>query len=93
MASNPTQITLEESLDIADACAFQGELKLALGKGNDIAIASDELTKIDTTILQLLVALVRETQAAGNKVVWHSPSQALLKTANLAGLEKELGVA
>jgi ABC-type transporter Mla MlaB component len=69
------------------------ELKTLLEKflsRKQITIDAAKIEKIDTSALQLLTAFILEAGKRSIKVKWQSPSEALLISANLLGLDQHL---
>lgn len=89
MASN---ITLSSNMEIDEVEKLHEKLKKSAARGVDVNLDAEKVETVDTTILQLLLSFVREVRGNGHNVNWQSPSQALLKTAGLAGLTTELGL-
>jgi len=85
-----SRIVLGANLDIAGASKLHGRLKKCAAKGVDVNLSAARVETIDTTTLQLLLSFVRQVRDNGNSVNWKSPSEELLKTARLVGLEAEL---
>lgn len=90
-ASKPaSRITLGTNPDIAGAGKLYGRLKKCAAKETDVNLHAGKVETIDTISLQLLLCFIRQVRANGNTVNWKSPSEALLRTATLVGLDAEL---
>ena len=91
-AAEENIITCSGALDISRAEKFHQEVNAALGKGGMIVLDAAEIERIDTTILQLLLALFRDAAARKVQVKWRTPSDALIRAASLLGLSQPLGL-
>lgn len=91
MASKTT-FSCGEQLDITAAAALYARLQKSLQKSANIELKAESVTKADTAGLQLFVALAREVAKTGGSLTWKKPSQALIETAALLGLDGELGL-
>ena len=90
-STNPaSRITLGANPDIAAAVKLYDRLKKCAAKKVDVNIHAAAVETIDTVSLQLLLSFVRLVHDNGNSINWKSPSEALLKTARLTGLEADL---
>ena len=73
-----------------------GKLKTKLSRAADrcvdVALYADRIESIDTAALQLLYAFIQCVNASGHTVKWHQPSEALLQSAALSGLIRELAL-
>lgn len=86
------RLRLDEHVDISNAVELHGKLRDTLGADRHITIDAGELKHIDTAIMQLLYCFVQDAIACGSKVSWHQPSQHLIYTASLLGLQDGLGL-
>jgi len=89
-AKQASRIMLGANLDIAGAGKLYDRLKKCAAKKVDVTLYAARVETIDTIALQLLLAFVRQIHENGNDVNWKSPSEAILKTARVIGLETEL---
>lgn len=88
-----SRIVLGESLDIGGATKLHTRLKTCAEKDVDVNLNAAKVESIDTSSLQLLLAFIQRVRDGGHGVNWQKPSEALLKTAALAGLTGDLGLA
>ena len=88
-----TRFSCGDALDIRQVAALHDRLKKALLRSSTIELLADRVERADTAGLQLLVALVAETEQCGGAVSWKKPSRALIDAATLLGLERALGLA
>lgn len=91
MASKTT-FSCGEQLDIAEAAALYSRLQKSLARSATIELKADAVAKADTAGLQLFAALATEVAKTGGALIWKNPSQVLLDTAALLGLERALGL-
>ncbi len=91
--TSKTTFSCGESLDITEAAGMYTRLQRSLTKSSHIELKADAVVKADTAGLQLFVALAREVAKTGGGLTWKKPSQALLESAALLGLDRELGLA
>ncbi len=82
-----------ESVTIRNAPDLQTELAARLDEGGPVRIDGGGSERVDTAILQLLAAFVRDARADGRQVEWIACSASLRRAANLLGLESALGMA
>jgi anti-anti-sigma factor len=83
---------LGTNLDIASAGRLYQRLGTCAAKNTDVNLYADKIETIDTITLQLLLSFIRQVRDNGNQVNWKSPSAAMLKTAELTGLQAELSL-
>lgn len=87
-----TTFSCGENLDITEVATLYSRLQKSLARSSHIELKADTVMKADTAGLQLFVALQREVKETGGGLTWKKPSQALLETAALLGLDRELGL-
>lgn len=80
-------------LDITVAVNLQNRLRKSLEKSSTIELKAESVKKADTAGLQLFVALSREVENTGGRLIWKQPSEELIKAASLLGLDDTLGLA
>jgi len=68
------------------------ELLRSLGDEQALVFKADEVERIDTATLQLLVAFVRDAKSRQVSVNWQSPSAVVYEAAGLLGVRNELGL-
>lgn len=88
-SSELAHIVLPDTLDITQVGELHANLLMTLGQG-EIYLVANEVVRVDTAGLQLLVTLLRETQRRRIKLVLASPSQELLDAAIRLGLKEIL---
>ncbi len=90
--TSKTTFSCGEHLDIAEAASLYAGLQKSLKASSNIELIADSVTKADTAGLQLLLALSRDVAQTGGGLIWSNPSQILIETATLLGLDRELGL-
>lgn len=90
--TNRTSFSCGETLDINQANALYHRLKKSLHKSHTIELKAKSVNKVDTAGLQLLLAVKLEAENCGGKVIWQSPSPALISSARLLGMAEKLGL-
>lgn len=88
----PSRIMLGTNADIAGAGRLYQRLGTCAAKNTDVNLYAEKIETIDTISLQLLLSFIRQVRQNGNQVNWKSPSAALLKAAELTGLQAELSL-
>lgn len=89
-----TTINLPENLTIHHIEAQLGDLRLASQADADtFTIDASNVETIDTSGLQLLLALVKKLQASNKTIQWASPSELLTTSASKLGLTEKLMLA
>ena len=84
-------IVLGEYTGVPDTRDFCVQLD-AVNTDNDVTVDGSKVIDIDTSALQLLVALSIQLRNNGHRLCWISPSERLVATANLSGLTTQLGL-
>lgn len=85
-------IKLDPLCSIAGAQALWKTLNQAILSPGPVNLDAASLVKIDTAGLQLLCAFVTQARGLDQQLVWHNPSPALLDSARLLGLTRQLGL-
>jgi len=80
------------STTIRNVTAFQAELAQRLDDSGPVQIDGGGAERVDTAILQLLAAFVRDAKADGRKLEWTACSASLQRAASSLGLEAALGL-
>lgn len=65
----------------------KGVLIQILAAKKNIIFQTNELTKVDTPALQLLLSFTRAAGAQNISWEWHEPAKVLVQVANLLGME------
>ena len=92
MSSGTSTIDCGNGLTVATAADMHQKLQEALHDSSTINLKADEVEKVDTAGLQLFVALAKEIERVGGKVVWQEPSEALLQASKTLGLTHSIGL-
>lgn len=78
-------------MDIAGVSPLYEFLR-SLGDESALVLKADEVERIDTATLQLLVAFVRDAKHRQVSVSWQSPTAIVYEAAGLLGVKNELGL-
>ena len=89
-AYKASRIMLGTNPDITVATKLYVRLKKCAAKNVNVKLHAAKVESIDTITLQLLLCFIRQVHDNGNSVTWKSPSESLINTARLTGLETEL---
>lgn len=86
-----TSITLPESLTIHQIEGQLGDLRLAFQADADtLNLEASNVEAIDTSGLQLLLALIKQAQSQNKTIQWITPSEQLTTSATKLGLTEKL---
>jgi len=88
----PGIIKLDQSLTINEVSTLSETLNCYADSTQDISLDGSEVKTIDSTSIQLLLAFIRQLQGNNCLVNWLEPSEVILTTAKLLGLDSELGL-
>jgi len=87
-----TLVYLGERLDVSNANDLYVDLGRALERKPDkIIFYAGKLTHIDTAVLQLLIACIREAKRLKKTVGWAETSKEFRECIEYAGMNKALG--
>jgi ABC-type transporter Mla MlaB component len=89
-ASEKTEIVLSGTADISSAVELHGILSSALEAGLPVSIDSAEVQRVDTAVLQLLIAFSREAKERGLALSWKEVGASLRDSANFLDLSRFL---
>ncbi len=84
--SDLIEIILQSNSGIAQAETLAGLLESEFQKSSPVVIDGSAVTRIDTSVLQLLYSFCSTMKAAGVSVSWKSPSEELCDAAERLGL-------
>jgi ABC-type transporter Mla MlaB component len=88
---SPPRIVLHSESGIRDVAKLYAELGKIVGRPEAIVIDASDVDRIDTSMLQVLAAFVRDRHAGGLTVTWSdTPSEAFLRAGRLLDLEAHL---
>ena len=85
-------ITLDATLTIQHVVKLHEKLKKSYSANHAIEINASRVSSIDTSTLQLLVALKKNAVKQQKEVVFVAPSQRFIKSAELLGLLEILDI-
>lgn len=91
-ATGPARIELSAECTLRDAPALKARLLDTVSSTDCVIVNARAVERIDASALQLLVAFARREQAAGRRVQWEQPSEALLASGARLGLREALGL-
>ena len=83
-------INLEGVLTIARVESLHAELEEIERKSQPVSISAQSVTRVDTAILQLLVAFFRHLAARDISISWNGVSDEFVASARLLGLATDL---
>lgn len=87
-----TTISLSSNCTVKDAGHFKDELLRWLDEPQSVAIDAKSVERIDTAIVQLLCAFVRDRAAQNRGVSWVAPPRPLLDAARMLGVSAALAL-
>lgn len=90
MSKSGSVVTLPERVDISMVSEVYLTLSVALETDKDISVDASAVERIDASGLQLLLAFMLQTSKQSLKCLWVNPSVALVKSARLLGLDRQL---
>lgn len=90
--NRPSRIVLGEVLDINAVARLHKRLVKCADKKNSVTINAAKVNSVDTSSLQVLLAFTERVCAEGNRISWQSPSDSLVRTARMTGLDTLLGL-
>lgn len=86
-------ITLSGVLEVAGIESLFRLLEQALcSTKSTLLLNAEEVERVDCAALQLLAVFYREAQEQGYAVRWNEPSSALLRSAQIIGIDEFLGL-
>ena len=88
----PSRVVLGEVLDIDGVVRLHRRLLKCADRKNRVTINAAKVSRADTASLQALLAFVERICADGNRISWQSPSDALVRSARMIGLDARLGL-
>lgn len=91
VASNEP-IVLDAVITIAEAAALKDQLLPHINRTGEVCVDGSRVASVDTAGLQVLLAFVRTLQGHGTVVHWTGTSEALLNTAQLLGVSKQISL-
>lgn len=90
--NRPSRLALGESLDLEGVVKLHARLNKCAAKKTNVCINAASVAYIDTSSLQALVSFVGLVSTNGNSVRWVTPSPALISAAQLASVDRALGL-
>jgi ABC-type transporter Mla MlaB component len=91
--SDVTSVDFGEILDISFAAKFHSQLKDDVQINSSIRFLTSELTRIDTSCLQVLVSFMEYAKENKISIEWDAPGDVIKEAARLTGLTTSLELA
>ena len=85
-------VGLESNHTVKDAAVLKNSLLQVLDEPGQVTIDAKSVERIDTAIIHVLCAFVRDRAARGLTVSWGNPTQAFLDAARLLGVSAMLAL-
>jgi anti-anti-sigma factor len=85
------RVEIDGEMNIYSAVTLKEELACTVEEANEIDLALGKVTEIDTSGVQILIALKREADAAGKALRITSVSQQVTSVIRLLNLEDRFG--
>jgi len=85
-SATTTAILCAESLDISSASRLHEVLSDALDSGHPININISEITRIDTSCIQLFFSFIKEAKNRHIDIDWSKDNEIFVETLRLIGL-------
>lgn len=85
--SDTSAVVLMSQSTIAQASEIYAQLLSALAEGTALAIDATEVSRIDASVLQLLLSYQQSVQAMGLSMTWLGRSAAFESSARTLGME------
>ncbi|WP_428239454.1 STAS domain-containing protein [Gynuella sp.] len=89
---NTFNVPCPEMMGINNVDEIKRLLTEATDSHGDISLQLASVTKIDTTAVQLLIALKQKLESQNNRLILSEPSENVLKVIGLLGVDKLLGL-
>jgi len=90
--SDIVSIDFGETLDISFAAKLHSQLKDNVEIKGAVKFLTSDLTRIDTSCLQVLVSFMNHAKENEISVEWEQQSDVVIEAACLTGLTKSLGL-
>ncbi|WP_044618366.1 STAS domain-containing protein [Gynuella sunshinyii] len=89
---NTFNVPCPEMMGINNVDEIKNLLTEAIDSHSDIALQLASVNKIDTTAVQLLIALKQKLESQNNRLILSEPSEQVLKVVKLLGVNTLLGL-
>jgi ABC-type transporter Mla MlaB component len=86
MSDNITDITLGDSLTIAQVGDLYAQLLASLAEEQAVNIDISNIERVDTAALQLLYGYQRDGHAQGLVIIWSNPSKVFCDAVDILGI-------
>lgn len=86
VSANETVVAMASNCTVKDAAAIRRSLCEVADAAGQVVIDAGAVERVDTAVMQVLVAFVRDRLGRDREVTWRAPSIALLDSAHLLGV-------
>lgn len=90
--SDTITVSCGDVLNIARVGEFYTELTMILNEEKPIEVDASQLERIDISGMQVLLAFYQKAKSSGLEFSWGNPSDSFLRSAELVGLQQQLGL-
>ncbi len=90
--ASKTVVTCEAVLDINSAKSLYAHFKEVIEHKHEVDINAEQVTRVDTSIMQIFTAFIFEAKTLEIPVEWTGVSENFFETAKLLGLDVELAL-
>lgn len=90
--SDATVVAVGGELDIATCVGLERALEAATARSGDVVVELADVTFIDSTALQVIVAVTAELERADRRLLLDSPSDIVVRAMHLCGVRDLLAV-
>ena len=90
--STGNTLDLPDEISIANIGEWKEKFVEFVADTGPLVLNAEHLSRVDTSALQLMLALVKKAEAENKELSWDNPSAALKKTAVQLGLDQALGL-
>ena len=90
--SSESPLKLPEEISIANVTEWKTKLAALVHEPSPLILDAEELSRVDTSAIQLFAAFATKARNADKVLQWQAPSVALINTAQQLGMSKMLGL-
>lgn len=90
--STGSTLDLPEEISIANIGEWKNKFVEFVTDSEPLVLNAENLSRVDTSAIQLILALIKKAETENKQISWVNPSTVLINTAKQLGLEKELGL-
>jgi ABC-type transporter Mla MlaB component len=92
VARRASKLTLEADMSIVTVGKLYTKLTRCIERKVDVNLHAGNVASLDTSVAQLLLCFVEQVNNNGNNIIWHEPTEALLKFSERVGMLEKLGL-